>query len=295
MKKLLFVAMTFVVLSTLSFLTVACNDKKPEQQQNDSLSADTLSDSLTVEEEVAVVDTTPADPFEEIIAATPMPKAADELFDDFIFNFMANRKLQFERIEFPLTVVENGKAHTQNKNQWAQERFWHNDVYTLILDNMNQLKSAKDTSVNHVVIEKLFVDRNEAHQYEFNRIEGQWKMTSLKKDPFESNKNASFLKFYQKFATDTLAQAQYMAESVAYYGPDPEDESKNINGTLPSEIWESFANELPSGTIYNVIYGEAAKNSTQKILVMREPASSLEAQLTFTLSGGQWKLTKVSL
>lgn len=299
MRKLLFVAMAFMVFCTIGFFTVGCTDKKPaEVQKNDSVPEDTLqvnNEDEMITEEVKAPDTVKASALDEIIASTPMPKAADELFDDFIFNFMANKKLQLERVEFPLTVITNGKTEKKNQGQWTQEHFWHNDVYTIILDNLNQLKAAKDTSVNHVVIEKLFVDRNEAQQFEFNRVEGQWKMTCLKKDPFESNKNASFLKFYQQFATDSLFQTQNMGEPVAYYGPDPEDETNNINGTLPDVIWESFANELPSGVIYNVIYGDDTKNSTQKILVMREPASSLEAQLTFTLKGGQWKLTKVSL
>ena len=29
----------------------------------------------------------------------PMPKAADELFDDFVYNFVVNHKLQMERIQ----------------------------------------------------------------------------------------------------------------------------------------------------------------------------------------------------
>ena len=63
-------------------------------------------------------DTTAADTLEQLITEQPMPKAADELFDDFIFNFAANRKLQFKRIKFPLRVV-NGKSEKMvGKSQW---------------------------------------------------------------------------------------------------------------------------------------------------------------------------------
>lgn len=280
--------MAFVVLCTISLFTASCNGDKPAEA--DSLGYDTLQIDTTM-----AVDTTVGDAFEQLIAESPMPKTADELFDDFIFNFMANKKLQVERIQFPLQVNDHGKKSVLNRNEWMQERFWHNDIYTLILDNLNQLKAAKDTAINHVVIEKLFIDKDEAKQYEFNRIDGQWKMTALNSINFDAHKNASFLKFYQQFATDTLFQNQNMAESVAYYGPDPEDDTRNMKGVLPEVIWDSFANELPSGTIYNVIYGEDTKGSAQKILDMREPASSHEAQLTFTQRDGKWKLTKVSL
>lgn len=49
------------------------------------------------------------------------------------------------------------------------------DFYTLILDDMGQVEAGKDTTVNHVVVEKIFLDDNVVRQYLFNRIEGQWK------------------------------------------------------------------------------------------------------------------------
>src|SRR3712207_656841 len=91
---------------------------------------------------------------ESIIAETPMPKAADELFDDFIFNFAANKKLQHKRIHFPLDVYKNGKKdHQIQKKEWKTEHFFmHQDFYTLIFDNKKQMNLVKDTSVSHVEI-----------------------------------------------------------------------------------------------------------------------------------------------
>ena len=54
-------------------------------------------------------DTVKTDSAENLIAQASMPKSADELFDDFIFNFAANKKLQYKRIHFPLSVYRNGK------------------------------------------------------------------------------------------------------------------------------------------------------------------------------------------
>ena len=59
----------------------------------------------TVADTTATVDSTVADNEMKAIEEEPMPKAADELFDDFVFNFAANRKLQYSRIKFPLPVV----------------------------------------------------------------------------------------------------------------------------------------------------------------------------------------------
>ena len=51
--------------------------------------------------EDSVADTTDqavSDTMELLITETPMPRAADVMFDDFIFNFVANKKLQRERL-----------------------------------------------------------------------------------------------------------------------------------------------------------------------------------------------------
>ena len=88
----------FAVLTIVCFTSVGCKDKKPA----------TLVDSVA--SDTVVADTQAMDSVEKLIEETPMPKAADELFDDFLFNFAANRKLQKQRVHFPLPVYRNGKV-----------------------------------------------------------------------------------------------------------------------------------------------------------------------------------------
>ena len=88
MKHFLFVFLVAVLLLS------ACQGQKSGGNEEET-TADTIqkadTTASTLEEEVASEQ-------------TPMPRAADELFDDFIFNFAANRKLQFSRIKFPLKI-----------------------------------------------------------------------------------------------------------------------------------------------------------------------------------------------
>ena len=56
--------------------------------------------------------------------------------------------------------------------------FMRQDYYTLIFDNQKQMKLMKDTTIDHVVIEKVFYSRKTVQQFVFNRINGQWVMTS---------------------------------------------------------------------------------------------------------------------
>ena len=101
----------FLVAVIISCWSTGCTDKK--QASTDTIVADTLP-----------ADTSKVDTLDNLISETPMPKAADELFDDFIFNFAANRKLQMKRIKFPLPVDRFGKLSYVKKKQWKMEHFF---------------------------------------------------------------------------------------------------------------------------------------------------------------------------
>ena len=223
-----------------------------------------------------------------------MPKAADELFDDFFFNFAGNRKLQRERIQFPLPVVTGGKTTAIARNQWQTDHFFMNqDFYTLIFDSQKQMQIVKDTSVSHVVVEKIKLSRKQIKEYVFDRINGQWFMTSINNSGVYQNQNASFLDFYQKFVTDSTFQVQSVNDPLKFTGPDPETDMGNVDGILAPEQFASFGPELPHDEIYNIIYGQKYVRSDQKIFVIRGISNGLETELTFKRIGGKWKLVKL--
>ena len=285
MKKLSFISVLLALLTIVCFSSVGCTGKKPASD------ADTLASDTTV------ADTQAMDSTEKLIEETPMPKAADELFDDFVFNFAANRKLQLSRVHFPLPVYRNEKVvKTIDKKHWKMEHlFMRQDYYTLIFDNHKQMNLVKDTTIDHVVVEKVFYHKKTVQQFLFNRINGQWMMTSINYKPMYSNKNASFLKFYGKFATDSTFQAEHLHNPVKFVGPDPDDDFSTMTGDIEPETWPAFAPKLPSSMIYNIIYGQKYNESNQKIFVIRGIANGLETELTFKRIGGKWMLTKLNM
>ena len=285
MKKLSFLSVLLAVLTVVCFTSVGCSDKKPAQV-HDSTSVDSV-----------IADTQAVDSTEKLIEETPMPKAADELFDDFVFNFAANRKLQMKRVHFPLPVYHNDKlVKTIGKRAWKMEHFFmHQDYYTLILDNQKQMNLVKDTAIDHVVIEKVFYAKKTVQQFLFNRINGEWMMTSINYKPMYSNMNASFLKFYGHFATDSAFQAEHLHNPVKFVGPDPDDDFSTMSGDIEPETWPAFAPQLPHGMIYNIIYGQKYAESNQKIFVIRGIANGMETVLTFKRVHGKWMLTKLNM
>lgn len=269
-----------LILVTMMFWTAGCTNKA--QSGADSLSADS-------------VDTAKVDSLDVLLESQPMPKAADELFDDFIFNFAGNNKLQQARIKFPLLNINNGDTGYIKKENWQIEHFFmRQGYYTLILDSRKQLNLTKDTNINNVTVEKIFLRKNYVKQYNFNRIRGEWMLTSINSHAMQKNSNSSFLQFYQRFATDSAFQYKSLNETIDFSGPDPDDDFSELEGEIFPEQWDVLGpTDLPSGTIYNIIYGQKYVQNNYKVFLLRGIANGQELEMTFQRKGGAWKLIRL--
>ena len=279
MKQFLFVFLVAVLLFS------ACQGQK--SGSNEETTADTIqkadTTASTLEEEVASEQ-------------TPMPKAADELFDDFIFNFAANRKLQSSRIKFPLKIQRGEEVSYTKKGQWQMEYFFmKQDSYTLLFNSEKEMEYVKEaTDINHAIVEKIYLEGKTVKQYVFDRVNGLWMLQEVIHMPLSESSNASFLEFYTHFASDPDYQQKHLMESVKFVGPDPDDDFAQMEGVITPDTWEAFAPELPSGMIFNIVYGEPQKETGRKIFVLRGIANGLELELTFKHEGGKWKLEKMT-
>ena len=261
----------------------SCGGDKTTGGQEDG-SADSL-DTTSVNDSVDVA----------AVMEPPVPKAADELFDDFFFNFVANKSLQFSRIHFPLPEWRDGKTVIKQKSEWKMDRFFMNQgYYTLIFDNRKQMNLLKDTAVAHVVVEKIYLDKKWVKQYEFERENGLWMLRCVKHKSSWETMNASFIEFYHKFATDTWFQLESLHNPVAFTGPDPDDDFKQMDGVITPDTWLAFSPELPGKMIYNIIYGQNYRESDRKIFLIRGISNGLEIEMVFQRQNKHWKLVKLT-
>ena len=278
MKRFLFA----IVASGL--LMLSCTGGKTQRAEEPQ--PDSVADS---------VDTTPIDTLELLIGETPTPKAMDELFDDFVFNFSANKKLQMDRIVFPLTVRKGDKTETIEKKKWEMERFFiRQGYYTLLFDNENQMQLMKDTSLTQAIVEKIMLKKNLVKDYVFNRIRGAWMLREVREMAISENMNASFLDFYQRFVSDMAFQKKSLNSRVIFVGPDPDDDFSVMEGIITPDTWEAFAPQLPSKLLYNIIYGQPEPVGNEKIFVMRGVANGLEMELRFKKVNNRWLLMKMT-
>ncbi len=274
----------YLVAISCMLLLVACGGQKTSSNE-ENVPADTT----------VVADSTQSALSDEVLDNLPMPKAADELFDDFIYNFAANRKLQMERILFPLKKVNGEKQETIEKSQWKLERyFMRQQYYTLLFDSEKQMEVVKDTSVNHAVVQMIYFNTGAIVQHVFDRMRGVWMLTSIETIPISSSSNATFLEFFHHFVTDSAFQQQSLSEEIYFEGPDPDDDFARMEGIISPDTWEAFAPELPKKMIYNIIYGQPVREGNRKIFVLRGIANGMELEMTFLRKGGEWKLTKLT-
>lgn len=266
-------------------LTFSCMGRQTSTDMED------LTDSVPDSTDTVVVDS-----LEQLITESPMPRAADAIFDDFVFNFVANKRLQFERIVFPLRVTESdGKVSQTEKSQWKMEHlFMRQGYYTLLFGDDQQMSHMKDTAINEAVVERIMLRKNQVKNYYFHRVRGAWMMYEIRTTPMEENSNASFLSFYKRFVTDSIFQVQSINETVEFVGPDPDDDFNVMEGVITPDTWEAFAPQLPGKVLYNIVYGKQEAEGNKKIFLMRGVANGLELELRFKKVGGKWLLTKMT-
>ncbi len=274
-----------ISLSVLLLLLASCGggktNGKDEEVQQDSI----------VTEDSAVVDSLAVEFGDNL----PMPKAADELFDDFIFNFAVNKKLQKERILFPLLSVNGEKREKIEESKWKMDNFFmRQGYYTLLFDNEVHMEVVKDTAISHAVLEKIYFNTSSVIQYIFDRPRGAWMLTAINTIPISKSNNASFLTFYHQFVNDSAFQTEHLAEEVQFVGPDPDDDFSQMEGIITPDTWEAFAPELPKKMIYNIIYGRPKKEANTKLFVLRGIANGLEVEMSFKCKDGKWMLTKLN-
>jgi len=276
------------LLVVFSLLSCAGKGGRPETADDgEDMEEVEPADTLTAEEEAE-------EEFEELISEEPMPVSAEELFDDFIFNFASNKRLQSERISFPLIVNSGSKVDTIQKDDWQTEHFFmHQGEYSLIFDSEEQMEQVKSTAVSEAIVEKIFLDKSFIRQYLFSRNSGRWMLTEIRNQTLAHNPNASFLEFYKAFVTDSAFQHESLCDEIDFVGPDPDDDFAQMEGVITPDFWDAFSPELPQHMIYNIVYGRQNADADKKIFVIRGISNGQEIEVTFIRRNGHWKLRKL--
>ena len=126
----------------------------------------------------------------------------------------------------------------------------------------------------------------------FARENGSWRMNRINYFPISRHKDAGFLNFYEKFATDSVFQSEHLNETIDFITFDEDNHYQKIEGLIESDQWPVFHPELPANDIFNIDYGLGLHNKNVRVVSVRGNSNGMSSMFKFVRHKGVWKLVK---
>ena len=278
MKKLV------IAICLLGGMLSCVGGKKNADTQEDALPVDTMAFmAYTLE-------------VEEVEEEPIVPASADESFADFLYNFALDEKLQLRRILFPLPYYTDSRKDSILKEDWKHDPlFSQQEFYTMLYDHLDDAELEKDTASTSARIEWIDLKERKLKRYYFERLYGWWKLEAIDDAtmPKEENGQEDFYEFYERFANDSLFQAERVVDPLPFVAPDPDDDFNILETTIQKEQWFAFQPKLPGEFLTNVNYGQRLDgNSRTRVIELRGFGNGFSNTLYFRCRNGEWKLTR---
>ena len=241
------------------------------------------------------MDTLMDDTLQQVeVQEEPQPLEADELFDDFIFNYASDDALQRKRTVFPLPY------YNRDTPVKIEERFWKHDYlftkqnyYTLLFDNENDMDMVGDTTLKSVQVEWIYLKTRMVKKYYFERKEGMWMLEAINLRHIEEGEGENFVDFYTRFVTDSVYQSKHITTPLQFVTIDPDDEFSILETTLDVNQWYAFRPSLPTDRLSNINYGQKNEDTSRtKILKVNGIGNGYSNVFYFRRRGGEWEMYK---
>ncbi len=267
----------------LACLLASCAGKKAYVSEDAALLPD---DTLVVEATQEI---------EPVVEKEVTPTRVDELFDDFIWNFASDERLQRRRVRFPLLIITTDSTQQVERKDWQHDHLIaEQPTYTLMFDNESDLDLEGDTSLTSAEVEWIYLDSNMRQRYYFERDNGAWMLDSISLTPLASfDDESGFVAFYSRFASDSIYQLDHLTNPIEFVTLDPDDEFSVLETTLGISQWFAFKPELPSDRLTNINYGQTNDGrSRRKILKVNGFQDGTSIILYFRKRSGEWEMYK---
>ena len=225
---------------------------------------------------------------------SPKPIEADELFDDFIFNYASDDALQRQRTIFPLPYYKDDTPVKIEKKYWEHDYlFSQQSYYTLLFDREEDMDMVGDTALTSVQVEWVYLKTRMIKKYYFERIKGAWMLEAINLRKIEKGENEDFVDFYARFVTDSVYQSKHIHTPLKFITIDPDDEFSILETTLDLNQWYAFRPILPTDRLSNINYGQKKEDqSTTKILKVNGIGNGYSTVFYFRKKRGEWELYK---
>lgn len=236
-----------------------------------------------------------ADTLQQVeVKEEPKPLEADELFDDFIFNYATDDALQKQRTVFPLPYYNVDTPSKIEKKYWKHDYlFAKQNYYTLLFDKEADMDMVGDTALTSVQVEWIYLKTRMVKKYYFQRTKGMWMLEAINLRQIEKGENEDFVDFYTRFATDSLYQSRHINNPLQFITIDPDDEFSILETTLDVNQWYAFRPMMPVDRLSNINYGQKNEDqSTTKILKVNGIGNGYSNIFYFRKRAGEWEMYK---
>ena len=224
----------------------------------------------------------------------PKPMVADELFDDFIFNYASDDALQRQRTVFPLPYYDRDTPLKIEADFWKHDYlFTKENCYTLLFDKEEDMDMVGDTTLTSVQVEWIFLKTRMVKRYYFERKRGMWMLEAINLREMEKGENEDFVEFYTRFVTDSVYQSKHIRHPLQFITIDPDDEFSILETTLDVDQWYAFRPVMPTDRLSNINYGQKNEDlSDTKILKVNGIGNGYSNIFYFRKRGKGWELYK---
>lgn len=279
MNKGYFIAVLMSIL-----LLASCGQGKKEAQLAEEAALDSIMnespDTLQLFDEV-----------------TP-PSTVDELFDDFFFTFATDPRFQNQRIRFPLRFVDEDAELRLSKEDWHRyNRFEQQEFYSVIYEREQDLALQKDTAVQTVSVQWIYLTDGYVEKFNFKRIpEGQWVLFDIEKQEIKDTPNGEFVAFYSEFVADSVFQRSCLKTPLPLLVSEPEEDGMS-ESVLSADDWFDMKSEMPfpKDILVNIDYGQQCSETSHKNVLMEGVSNGLFVNFKFEKNGTDWKLVGIEL
>lgn len=279
----------FVYLQCVMMLLVlgACTGGKDGQGGNDANNDMALPPVVVQQADVpdATQQDDAEDEEEDIIS-----QMVDATFEDFLFAFTTNHKLQKRRSPEEVTIldVNNNEAVLEEFDLGEEFDFLRGEFYTILYPNTEDIERMKNSQDSLAYVDRIDLGAQRIRTYEFARLQDGWHFMRVHDHAYDQSVMGSFLEFYAQFSADEEFQLQNIAQPMRMTMYDP-DEDDVIEGTIDAEQWPAFEVELPQGELTNI---RMHQHYGKYRMVMQKcgMGNGLQEIFTFDHIGPQWRL-----
>lgn len=268
----------------LCVLIVSCsNSQKHAQEGVDSASVAVPVKS--VKAQLLLTD-------EELAGETEYSNKVDELFDDFLYNYVHDMDLRHKRTKFPLKErLSDGSMRTLSEDMWHEAFKFMDKEYTTAIYNNEQEKSiTEDTSLTQASLERIDLVKHVVTSYDFVKEDGKWILSSVRNLNFKESDLSDFLSFYSRFAQDTVFRSKSLARSIRISMLDPEDDTQTIEGFITRDQWITVDGGIPEGIITNIRYGQRYKRARNILMEKISMGNGMSETFFFSKNGRKWEM-----